>query len=108
MLTSRQSFLIRNSGCGNSVNIMECISGVRYRRTIKFNNEFRELSLSNGMSTSKYTLDGNKLIYVQKGKKEIKILREFYLTHMVMTVECDKVSCRKYLKAVNRGTVSFG
>lgn len=108
MVTPNQTFLIRHAGCGNSVNVMEFVSGVRFNRTIKFNSQFRELSLSNGMCKSMYTLDGNKLTYVQKGKKEIKIVREFFLTHMVMTIECDKVSCKKYFKAVTRGTVSFG
>lgn len=108
MENRNQAFLIRHSGCGSLVNITEYNSGVRMKRSVKFNKQFRELSLSNGMCKSIYTLDGNKLICVQKGKREIKIVREFFLTHMIMTTECENVTCKKYFKAVNRGTVSFG
>lgn len=103
MLTPRQSFMIRHSGCGSLVNVMENVDGVRFRRSIKFNKKFSELSISNGRCKSIYTLDDNKLIYIQKGKKEIKIVREFFLTHMVMTIECDMAKCRKYFKAVTQG-----
>jgi hypothetical protein len=101
---------MQNSGFGDLVNVTEQCGGKRFKRSIRFQHQNRELSISNGkylMCKSMYTVDGNKLIYVQTGKKQVMIVREFFLTHMIMTIGCEKVFCRKYFKTQNRGTSSF-
>lgn len=108
MMDPQQMFFMKHSGCGSLINLLELSGRLRLQKSIKFNKETREISLSNGFSKATYTTSGNKLTHVQRGKKEITIVREFFLTNMIVTYSCEMIKCKKYFKAVNRGTVQFG
>lgn len=108
MTNPDQLLFFKHSGCGNYINIVERFGRSRQRNSFKLNNQTSELSLSNGRSKCIYTVEGNKLIYKQYGKKEITIVREFSLTHCIATYIVDKIVAKKYFLAENRGTISFG
>jgi hypothetical protein len=70
-----QYFLIRHSGCGSLVNKFEIYGTMEVQKQMKFNKESLEISLSNGFCKVIHKPEGNKLISIEKGKKEIKIMR---------------------------------
>lgn len=108
MMNPKQHLVIKHSGCGSLINIIDKQGSVTYKYSFKSGKVNREFSMSNGMSKTIYTIDGNKLIYEQNGKKQLKIVREFSLTHCIATYTVDKIVARKIFTAQNRGTYSIG
>lgn len=53
-------------------------------------------TFSNGFTKNKVRFEGNKVICTQKGKKEIEAVREFFTTHMIMTITCDGVTAKRF------------
>lgn len=109
MTSSHQIYLLKHSGCGSFINSVDIQGGSRIRYSFKAGKQNREFSLSNGgIVRSMYTIDGNKLIYVQHGKKTITIVREFSLNHLIATITVDKMVARKYYTGQNRGMFRIG
>lgn len=67
--------------------------------TFKLNKEFDEETPDGRHVKSLITQEGNKLIHVQKGDKETKIIREFKPDEVVMTLTVDDIVCKRVYKA---------
>jgi fatty acid-binding protein 3 len=67
--------------------------------TFQLNKEFDEETPDGRQVKSLITQDGNKLIHVQKGDKETKIIREFKPDEVVMTLTVDDIVCKRVYKA---------
>lgn len=59
----------------------------------------RAYTRSNGLTKNKTHFESNKIISVQKGRKEIQSVREFFPTHMIMTMTCDGLIARRRYRA---------
>jgi len=62
--------------------------------------EFDEETPDGRKVKSVITQDGNKLIHIQKGAKECKIIREFNKDEVKMTLTVDDIVCTRVYKAV--------
>lgn len=67
--------------------------------TFQLNKEFDEETPDGRQVKSLITQEGNKLIHVQKGDKETKIIREFKPDEVVMTLTVDDIVCKRVYKA---------
>lgn len=67
--------------------------------TFRLGEEFEEETPDGRKVKSVITQDGNKLIHVQKGDKETKIIREFTPEFVNMTLTVDDVICKRVYKA---------
>jgi hypothetical protein len=106
-MESMQSWIVlRESCCGFDFNFLEQVGAVRYKNSYKFRKNYTELSLSNGRCKSSLQINDNIIIHIQKGKKEITTVREFYSDRLVTTFTADqKVVAKKYYKAADRGEI---
>ncbi|XP_012538848.1 probable fatty acid-binding protein isoform X1 [Monomorium pharaonis] len=64
----------------------------------KLGEEFDEETPDGRKVKSVCTLEGNKLVQVQKGEKETTIEREFSPTEMVATMKVDDIVCTRVYK----------
>lgn len=55
-----------------------------------------EFMLKNGICKRKIRFEGNKLIQVQTGEKEIETVYEFYENEMMMKITVEKVVAKRY------------
>ncbi|XP_054279821.1 fatty acid-binding protein, muscle-like isoform X2 [Macrosteles quadrilineatus] len=62
--------------------------------------EFEEETPDGRKVKSIITQDGNKLIHIQKGAKESKIIREFTNDEVKMLLTVDDITCTRVYKAV--------
>ncbi|KAG5681927.1 hypothetical protein PVAND_011330 [Polypedilum vanderplanki] len=71
--------------------------------------KFCGFSLNNGINYNEIRFKENCLICIQKGRKEIKTIREFYKDCMILTITCDNVEAKKIYKAVgtNKSLLEF-
>lgn len=67
--------------------------------TFKLGEEFEEETPDGRKVKSLITQDGNKLIHIQKGDKETKIIREFSEDEVKMTLTVDDIVCTRIYKA---------
>lgn len=68
--------------------------------SFKLGQEFEQETPDGRKVQSLITQDGNKLIEVQKGDKETKIIREFTNDEVKMTLTVDDILCTRVYKAV--------
>ncbi|KOX73671.1 Myelin P2 protein [Melipona quadrifasciata] len=64
----------------------------------KLNQEFDEETIDGRQVKSVCTLEGNKLIQIQKGEKETTIEREFTPTEMKAIMKVDDIVCTRVYK----------
>lgn len=57
---------------------------------------FPGYSFANGWQSNTYYIEGNKMIKVQRGNKEVVTVWEFTDTFMVMTITVENVVARKF------------
>lgn len=62
---------------------------------------FYEYVFGNGWCTSVVTIDGNKLIHVQDGKRRIEIKREYEDDMMVMMITVEEIVAKRYYQKTN-------
>eukprot|EP01054_Gregarina_sp_Poly1_P007335 Gregarina_sp_Poly_1__7334@NODE_4044_length_763_cov_6_780172_g2635_i0_p1_GENE_NODE_4044_length_763_cov_6_780172_g2635_i0NODE_4044_length_763_cov_6_780172_g2635_i0_p1_ORF_typecomplete_len144_score23_75Lipocalin_7/PF14651_6/1_5e30Lipocalin/PF00061_23/1_3e21DUF5640/PF18692_1/0_0026_NODE_4044_length_763_cov_6_780172_g2635_i0331726 len=67
--------------------------------TFKLGQEFEQETADGRKVMTTFTLDGNKLIEVQKGEKDSKIVREFSDDEVKMTLTVDDIVCTRIYKA---------
>ena len=68
--------------------------------SIKDGIKFCGYSCSNGFTRNEVYFEKNSLICTQKGRREIKAVREFHDDHMILTISCNNVQAKKYYIAV--------
>lgn len=81
--------------------IFNTISAVKTTEVkFKLNEPFDDTSLDGRECTTTFTLDGNKLTMLQKGKKgtDCTYIREFTDSGLIMTGTCNGVSCTRTYK----------
>lgn len=64
---------------------------------------FREYVFGNGFCRSVITIEGNKMIHIQRGKRKIVIEREFEDEEMTMTISVGEIVARKYYRQTEDG-----
>lgn len=96
LLDPVQYYYLHDAGCGSCINVVEEIGIVTYKSSIRPHKKFREISLSNGFCKSIYKVEDNKLIFEQNGRRKLKITREFFRTHLVVTYSVYNTAGKKF------------
>lgn len=70
--------------------------------TTKFTlGEETEITTADGRKVKNtFTIEGNKLLEIQKGEKTMTVVREFSDDELVVTTSCGDVSCKTWCKAI--------
>lgn len=61
--------------------------------------EFDEKTMERGVCRSVISFEGNRMIHIQRGDKEVKIVREFDDENMLMTMYVDDQVARRFFKS---------
>lgn len=73
----------------------------------KLGKTMRAYTYSNSFTKNKVFFNENKIISVQKGQKEIHSTREYFPTHMIMTIECNGRTAKRFYRAVGHDDSMF-
>jgi hypothetical protein len=95
---SDHTVVLKGSCCGH----LDFVTKTKRTTTmcnVRAGRKFCGFSCSNGINCNEIIYKENCLICVQKGKREIKTIREFYDNKMVLTITCGDVEAKKYYKA---------
>ncbi|KAL7025190.1 hypothetical protein ACKWTF_013383 [Chironomus riparius] len=101
-----QFIMLKPSCCGFDYNLMEQKGCNRYQNSYRTRQNYRELTLHNGICRSSLEIVGNRIIHDQKGRRHIVTVREFSEERMRTTITVDSaVTLVKHYVKVARKTV---
>lgn len=107
ILDKDQYIILRHTMCGFDYNLTRQRGMSRYQNSYRARDNYRELTMKNGICRSSLQINGNKIIHTQNGKRHIVTVREFFPDRMITTKTVDKtVTLVKHYKAIQ--TNRFG
>lgn len=84
-----QYIMIKPSCCGFDYNLLEQKNCSRYQNSYRARQNYRELTLRNGICRSSLEIVGNRIIHDQRGRRHIITVREFSEERMRTTITVD-------------------